>query len=177
MEMKIITDVKNPLLERREVEAIVEFEGATPSKNEILVELSKKLKVKDTHVEIEKVQQRFGRQEARVIAFVYDKPIREESVEVKKKAEEGEPSEEKAAEEQKQEKPEEEEKSKEETEKKEETKPEEQKEEDEKEGKGEASEDKKEQKEDADKVSDGGEATQKDEISEQKKADVQEKQE
>jgi small subunit ribosomal protein S24e len=139
MEMKIITDVKNPLLERREVEAVVEFDGPTPSKNEILVELSKKLKVKDTHVEIEKVWQRFGRQEAKIIAFVYDKPIREEKAEVKEEAEE-EKSAEQVAEEQKQEESKEE---------KEEAKTEEQKEDVKEESEGEAQEDKSSEQNDA----------------------------
>ncbi len=77
MEITIVKDVQNPLLERREIEAIVSFQGATPSRKEILAELSKKLKVDDTHIEVDKIYQRFGKQEAKVIAFVFPKPIRE----------------------------------------------------------------------------------------------------
>ena len=80
MEIEIVSDVRNELMERREVEAVISFEGPTPSRNEILAEVSKKLGVPDTHINVEKIWQRFGRQEARVLAFVYDTPIREKSI-------------------------------------------------------------------------------------------------
>ncbi len=89
MEITIVKDVKNPLLERREIEAIIAFQGPTPKRDEVLVELAKVLKVDDTHVEVDKIYQRFGRQEAKVIAFVFDKPVREKKVEVKEEKEEG----------------------------------------------------------------------------------------
>ena len=84
MEITIVKDVKNPLLERREVEAIIAFQGPTPKRDEVLIELAKVLKVDDTHVEVDKIYQRFGKQEARVMAFVFDRPVREKKVEVKK---------------------------------------------------------------------------------------------
>ena len=87
MEITIVKDVKNPLLERREIEAIISFRGPTPRRDEVLPELAKVLKVEDTRVEIDKIYQRFGKQEAKVIAFVFDRPVREKRVEAERKEE------------------------------------------------------------------------------------------
>ncbi len=83
MEVELIKDMRNEPMDRREVEAVIRFEGATPPKDSILVELAKKLKVDETHIEVDKVWQRFGRQEAKVLAFIYSKPVRKKGGEKK----------------------------------------------------------------------------------------------
>ncbi len=90
MEVNIINEFENPLLERKEIEAILSFQGPTPKTEEVIDALSKKLKVKETHIEVEKILQLFGKTEAKVYAYVYKKPIREEKKGKDEKENEGE---------------------------------------------------------------------------------------
>ena len=92
MEVNIINEFENPLLERKEIVAIVSFQGPTPKTEEVIDALSRKLKVKETHIEVEKILQLFGKTEAKVYAYIYNKPVREEKKEEAK--EEGENKEE-----------------------------------------------------------------------------------
>lgn len=78
MEMDVTIDRKNPLMERRDVELFLAHEGLTPSKKELTSAIATKLKVKETQVVVNHVYQSTGRLDAKILAKVYDKPVREE---------------------------------------------------------------------------------------------------
>lgn len=88
MEMDVTIDRKNPLMERRDVELFLAHEGLTPSKKELTSAIATKLKVKETQVVVNHVYQSTGRLDAKILAKVYDKPVREEEKKVEAKAEE-----------------------------------------------------------------------------------------
>ncbi len=74
MEIDIIDDKKNPLLSRREIVCMVQKPGTTPSKRDIVAQVSTELKVKPECVYIDGVYQKFGRPISEVRLKVYDKP-------------------------------------------------------------------------------------------------------
>lgn len=71
MILKILTDKENKLLDRKEMEAEIEFSGKTPSNNELKKELVDKLKTDENLIVINHIYQKFGDQKAKVIAKIY----------------------------------------------------------------------------------------------------------
>ena len=88
MEIDVTNDRKNPLLGRRDLELFIAHDGITPSKNELEKAIASKLKAKETHLVVTHVYQGTGRLDAKVIAKIYDKPIKEEKKEEAPKTEE-----------------------------------------------------------------------------------------
>lgn len=100
MELLIQEKKENPLLKRTEVKALVNFSGSTPSKGDIAEALAKSMKADINLTDIRSVHNKFGLQEADVLAYVYDdidakvkntvltKHLRKKIEEEKKKAEE-----------------------------------------------------------------------------------------
>lgn len=78
MELNIIENRDNPLLERNDVFGTAKYNGATPKKEELEEELSKKLKVKKTQIDLIYLRSKFGKTEIEFKAKVYKKPIKEE---------------------------------------------------------------------------------------------------
>jgi ribosomal protein S24E len=156
--MEILEKTKNPLLKREEADILYTHKGKpTPSRRDLIKEISKELKSKEDLIIINKIHTIRGKNESRINAFVFskkedipsglleaskkrmkekkEKPPEEkpaEKEEPKEEAEEKkpeEPKEEEKKEEPKEKKPEEkQEEKKEPGEKKEDTKPEEKKE-------------------------------------------------
>ncbi|MCX6767395.1 MAG: hypothetical protein NTY90_01530 [Candidatus Micrarchaeota archaeon] len=74
MKLEVASDSKNPLYDRREIQALASATKATPSRKQIMEELAKQLGVKPDCIVIDKIEQRFGRQSAGVKAKVYSSP-------------------------------------------------------------------------------------------------------
>lgn len=72
-ELKIISDKRNELLERREIVAAFTKAGATPSAADVIKELAKQTGAKDENIVVEHVYQKYGKQTSEVIAKIYDK--------------------------------------------------------------------------------------------------------
>lgn len=74
MEVEINKETEKPLLERKEVEAMVLFNTATPSRAELKKELSKRLKTEESLVAIKKISTAYGGGKAKVLVHVYKDP-------------------------------------------------------------------------------------------------------
>ncbi len=72
MNLEIIEDRKNPLLSRREIEAIIIYELGTPKREEVREEIAKKYNVEKERVIIEKMESLFGARKARAHIHIYD---------------------------------------------------------------------------------------------------------
>ncbi len=82
MEVKIVEESENPLVERDEIKFEVEHRNSsTPSRAEVLKELSSKLGVSESLIVIDKLATLQGRQIASGIARVYDSEDRLEEFE------------------------------------------------------------------------------------------------
>ena len=74
MKIDIQKERETPLLGRKRITAVIENEGPTPSRLDLQDALAKQLKAKRDLVIIKHVYSRFGEQNVKVIAHVYDKP-------------------------------------------------------------------------------------------------------
>ncbi|MEM3897115.1 MAG: 30S ribosomal protein S24e [Nitrososphaerota archaeon] len=72
MNIEVIEDRVNPLLSRREVEAIIIYESGTPKREEVREEVAKKYNVEKERVIIEKMESLFGARKARTHIHIYD---------------------------------------------------------------------------------------------------------
>lgn len=71
MRLKMLNKQEVPLLGRKRINYMVEFDLGTPSKKEILENLAKILKVDKELIAIRHIYQRFGDTKAKVIVHVY----------------------------------------------------------------------------------------------------------
>ena len=73
IKMKLIIKNKeqNPLLMRMDIEADLEFEGATPSNNDVATEISAQLKTDLSLVVVKRIKTTFSEQKAQVEAVAY----------------------------------------------------------------------------------------------------------
>jgi len=71
MNVDIVSKTENKLLDRKEVEAEVTFEGATPKKADIKQTLGTKLAANPDLMVIRTISSRFGQGAVRVVAHVY----------------------------------------------------------------------------------------------------------
>ena len=83
MKIEIQKERETPLLWRRRVTAMVEFEGATPSRKQIQQAVAKKLDANEKLTIIKHVYPRYGDSMAKVIAHVYSKEEDKNTVEAK----------------------------------------------------------------------------------------------
>lgn len=72
MEFEIIKRRENQLLQREEILAKVRFKGGTPSRREIRDALAKELGKPSGNLFIRKIVTEYGKEEAEVIAMVYN---------------------------------------------------------------------------------------------------------
>lgn len=86
MELKISNERENKLLGRREIEAVVTYAGKTPAKDEIKVELCKKLNLNPDTTMIMNVRQEYGTMVSDVVAYAYSDKESMPVVKEKKKA-------------------------------------------------------------------------------------------
>ena len=102
MKIKIINIKENLLMKRKELQGIIEHDGMpTPSRASVQKYLAKEIKANEKHVDVRKIFSAVGKDDAKLIAFIWkDKevPILEEK---KPKAEKEEKKEENKAEEKK----------------------------------------------------------------------------
>ena len=72
MELEIQKKQETPLLSRMRVTALLQYEGATPSRMDLRKALADKLKVDKELVVIKHIFTKFGHSKAKIIAHVYD---------------------------------------------------------------------------------------------------------
>ncbi len=72
MEIDIVKEKETPLLSRKRVTAWAKYEGSTPSRVDTLKEFSKKINIKPEKIVIKHMYTRFGQQDVKIIANVYD---------------------------------------------------------------------------------------------------------
>jgi small subunit ribosomal protein S24e len=72
MEVKIETTTENKLLERKEIDAYVNFDGATPPRSEIKSAICGKVGANPDLVVLRSVDNEFGRKRVKVSAHVYE---------------------------------------------------------------------------------------------------------
>ncbi len=71
MNVNLIATTENKLLERKEVEADVSFDGATPKRAELKAAVCQKIGANPELVVLRKVSSSFGRRSVRVLAHAY----------------------------------------------------------------------------------------------------------
>ncbi|MDG6243557.1 MAG: 30S ribosomal protein S24e [Methanolobus sp.] len=81
MEIKIIKDKNNALLDRRELNISVKFDGATPSRNDVRSKLAAMLTVPIELVIVQKIDNEFGKQEINAYVKIYEDEARMKQVE------------------------------------------------------------------------------------------------
>lgn len=72
MEIEITKKDSKPLLKRTEVTGRIGFEGATPSRKEVVAAVSKAMNAKKDVIIVRKVTMKYGEQAAELLAYVYD---------------------------------------------------------------------------------------------------------
>ena len=72
MELEIKNKYENKLLKRAEIDAILKFDAATPSNDEVKTKLSAQLGGDKSLVVVDHIYTTFGTHEAKVIAKIYD---------------------------------------------------------------------------------------------------------
>jgi len=72
MDFEIISDKRNELLSRREVQFNLKYDGATPARMQIIGKLCALLNVKENQVTLDSLNSSFGKTEIRGSARIYD---------------------------------------------------------------------------------------------------------
>jgi len=72
MQMNILKEKETPLLSRKRITLEIDYDGSTPSSEQIVSELSKKASVEEKLVELRHIYNKFGKSKAKVIAHVYN---------------------------------------------------------------------------------------------------------
>lgn len=73
MDMKVLKERETPLLSRKRITFEVNFNGVTPSRIQVRDAVAKKVSADKDLVIIKHVYNRYGIEQAKVIAHVYDK--------------------------------------------------------------------------------------------------------
>jgi len=81
MDIKILEDKNNVLLNRRELDFTVKYEGSTPSRNDIRNKLAAMLNAPLELLIIQKVVTEYGMQEAKGYAKLYEEEVRMKEIE------------------------------------------------------------------------------------------------
>ena len=82
MDIKILKDKKNPLLNRRELDFIVKYEGSTPSRNDVRNKLAAMLNAPLELLIIQRIKTEYGMQEGKGYAKLYEDADRMKQVEL-----------------------------------------------------------------------------------------------
>jgi len=72
MDISITSDTRNELLSRREIRFTIQYDGATPSRLQIIGKLCALLNVKEHQIALDTLSTRFGKMELTGEARVYD---------------------------------------------------------------------------------------------------------
>ncbi|WP_407355800.1 30S ribosomal protein S24e [Methanolobus sp. WCC5] len=81
MDIKIIKDKNNALLNRRELNISVKFDGATPSRKDVKDKLAAMLTVPIELVIVQRIENEFGKQEVNVYVKIYEDAARMKQIE------------------------------------------------------------------------------------------------
>jgi small subunit ribosomal protein S24e len=81
MDIKIIKDKKNSLLNRRELDFIVKYEGSTPSRNDVRNKLAAMLNAPLELLVLQRIKTEYGMQESNGYAKLYEDADRMKQVE------------------------------------------------------------------------------------------------
>src|SRR3989344_1647771 len=84
MKIEIKSKIHEPLLERDNVNAEIEYDVVTPSRDNLKKELSKKLGVNEELVVVERISTNYGNKQANVKVFVYKDSAKVLSISTKK---------------------------------------------------------------------------------------------
>lgn len=84
MELKIISDIENPLFNRREIEGELEAQ-ITPSRKEVEKILSEKFSVQPECIKIRTIKGKFGKKIFLIVANIYSSKQEKDKTEFKKK--------------------------------------------------------------------------------------------
>ena len=82
MDIKILKDKKNALLNRRELEFVVKYEGPTPSRNDVRNKLAAILNAPFEMLVIQRIKTEYGMQESEGYAKLYENANRMKEVEL-----------------------------------------------------------------------------------------------
>ena len=82
MDIRIIKDKKNLLLNRRELDFIVRYEGSTPSRNDVKNKLAAMLNAPLELLVVQRIKTEYGMQEAKGYAKLYEDAARMKEVEL-----------------------------------------------------------------------------------------------
>ena len=82
MALKIIENIKNPLLKRKEVKVVIEA-GKNPTAAESSKVIADEFKTKEENIVIKKIQGKFGRNTFLISAKIYDSKELKDKVEPK----------------------------------------------------------------------------------------------
>lgn len=72
MDLEIKKERDTPLLSRKRVTLIAEYEGATPKRIDMRKDVAKKLDVEEKLVILKHIYTKFGSQKAKIIAHIYN---------------------------------------------------------------------------------------------------------
>lgn len=72
MEVEVISTTDNKLLDRKEVNAVVRFDGATPTRADIRQSVATKIGLNPDMMVLNSVVNEFGKKEVRIIAHAYN---------------------------------------------------------------------------------------------------------
>lgn len=84
MEMKIITNIENPLFNRKEIQASVEAQ-VTPSREDIIKLVSEEFSAPIENIKIRTIQGRFGSKIFIIVANIYNSKEDKDNIERKSK--------------------------------------------------------------------------------------------
>ena len=82
MDIRILKDKKNALLNRRELDFIVKYEGSTPSRNDVKNKLAAMLNAPLELLVVQRIKTEYGMQEAKGYAKLYEDAARMKEVEL-----------------------------------------------------------------------------------------------
>ncbi len=71
MDIKILNEENMPLLKRKVFNFELNFDGKTPTKNEVKTSIASLLKINEELIYIKNIKQRFGERRASVTAHIY----------------------------------------------------------------------------------------------------------
>ena len=85
MKINILNEENKPLLSRTEINAEIEFEGSTPSKEEVKKEIAKQKKKNEELVVVKNIYNKFGLNKAKSLIYIYEQKKDMEMIEPKQR--------------------------------------------------------------------------------------------
>ena len=83
MNLQILNERTNPLLHRTEINCVMEYDGTTPARKELIKAISAKRGVKENLVIVDAIRQEFGKKRAKCYVKIYQSEKSMQLVEAK----------------------------------------------------------------------------------------------